>query len=429
MKRKIGFTIKNMPLAKKLFLFGLLFMELCVLVGAYASNGEAFQNLFYGSGGVDTFQDFYNALQAGRKPYEFGQLYPPFIFVILNFLKGMIPEAISEQGSLVIRDSQSGRMVYLLWMAVQMYLFAQLFRKLYDSTKPESETTSFPRELILFGILFSEPFLFLYERGNLIILALNCLMVFILWYNSENKWLRRIAFVSLAISAAIKIYPAIFGIVLLREKKWKQAIEAAILGLIFFFVPFLFMEGENRNLLTLFNTLSSAVQQYYDNTGFGYRHDLSNIFRILGAVCGRDLKLLGNLVTIILFIIGVVVVLFGKNLCRWEIYAMLSTIMILVTGSNYTYCIIFMVVPLIIFINTEAEGKTVGSYIYAILFLMMFMPIIINVNRDLIAPAIEPMWPGFPLNLLSLMESAALVALFIFLCIKGIRGLSPLRIK
>lgn len=403
-------------------------MEFCVLVASYISNGETFQNLFFAPGYTDTFQDFYNALQAGRQPYTAGQLYPPFIFVIMDFLKRMIPEAISEQSAIVIRDSQSGRMVYFLWLAVQMYLFAFLFRKLYDSTKPLSERTLLPREIFLFGILFSEPFLFLYERGNLVILALNSLMIFILWYESENKCLRWIAFIGLAISAAIKIYPAIFGLLLLREKKWKQAIQATVLGLIFFFVPFLFMEGENRNPFVLFNTLSETVEQYYNNTGFGYRHDLSNIFRILGAIFDCNLKFWGIAVTLISFVAGVTIVLFAKRISRWELYAILSLLTILISGSNYTYCIIFMIIPLVVFINTTAENyrrkrKKASSYAYIILFLMMFIPIIINSSTDLIPPVNQPIWQGYSLTMLSLMESIALVLMFIFLTLKGVWSL------
>lgn len=421
MKSRNGLTIKNLSLGKKLLLIGLLFMELCALIASYVSNGQTFQNLFFAPGYMDTFQDFYNALQAGREPYTAGQLYPPFIFVIMDFLKGMIPEAIREQGAIVIRDSQSGRMVYFLWLAVQMYLFACLFRKLYDSTKPISEESSLPREILLFGILFSEPFLFLYERGNLVIFALNSLMFFILWYRSENKYLRLIAFIGLAISAAIKIYPAIFGLLLLREKKWKQVIQAAVLGGIFFFIPFLFMEGENRNPFALFSILSETVEQYYNNTGFGYRHDISNIFRILGAVFDCDLKSLGTAVTIISFVAGVIIVLFANRISQWELYAILSLIMILVSGSNYTYCIIFMVIPLVVFINTTAEdGKKASNYAYVILFLMMFAPIIIYSSTDVISPINPPIWQGYTLTILSLLESIAMVFMFVFLTLKGI---------
>lgn len=112
MKIKSGLTIKNLSFTKKFLLFGLILMELCVLVASYISNGETFQNLFFEPGYTDTFQDFYNALQAGRLPYTAGQLYPPFIFVIMDFLKRMIPKAISEQGAIAIRDLQSGRMVF-----------------------------------------------------------------------------------------------------------------------------------------------------------------------------------------------------------------------------------------------------------------------------------------------------------------------------
>lgn len=115
-----------------------------------------------------------------------------------------------------------------------------------------------------------------------------------------------------------------FRFVAFAGKKWKQAIQATVLGLISFFVPFLFMEGENRNPFVLFNTLSKTVEQYYNNTGFGYRHDLSNIFRILGAIFDCNLTYWGIAVALISFIAGVTIVLFAKRIFRWELYAILS---------------------------------------------------------------------------------------------------------
>lgn len=414
---------------KALFLFGLLFMELCTLVGAYLSNGKSFQNLFFspGDGAQDIFMDFFNAVQAGRSPYTSNQLYPPFVFLITSFFRVLIPGGMCEQGAQFVRSSQSGLMIYFLWSITQIYLFAQLFRKLYDSTKPTKESGTLTRELLLLAVLFSEPFLFLYERGNLIVLSVNCLILFLLWYNSENRWLRSLAFVALAVSAAVKIYPAIFGLLLLRERKWKQALQLALLGIGFFFVPFLFMEGENRNPFVFFRTLSNAVQEYYNNTGLGYRHDLSNMFRILGSVFNCDLRTMGNVAILVSLILGVGIALFAQNLRKWELYAILTLLMILIPGSNYTYCLTFMAIPLVVFLNTMEGKNTVSIWIYTLLFLLVFMPIVVTSNTDLLSPLATPIWGGYLLTALSLMESIALVALFIFLCIKGIRGLMFLR--
>ena len=51
---------------------------------------------------------------------------------------------------------------------------------------------------------------------------------------------REAALILIAMAAGIKLYPAIIGVIYLREKRFKEAIRLVIYGLIIFLVPFAF---------------------------------------------------------------------------------------------------------------------------------------------------------------------------------------------
>ena len=64
------------------------------------------------------------------------------------------------------------------------------------------------------------------------ILAVAFLWLFLLFYKDENPIYRHLALIGLAISAALKVYPVIFGVVLLYERRWKDVVWAVLYGII-----------------------------------------------------------------------------------------------------------------------------------------------------------------------------------------------------
>ena len=56
------------------------------------------------------------------------------------------------------------------------------------------------------------------ERGNLIILAAAFLGFFICYYDSEDKYERMFAVISLAMVSTLKVYPVLFGFLYFEKK-------------------------------------------------------------------------------------------------------------------------------------------------------------------------------------------------------------------
>ena len=104
-------------------------------------------------------------------------------------------------------------------------------------------------------------------------------MIYIYGYNSEKEIVKHIAFISLAVSASIKIYPALFGLILIRDKRWKDALICCMYGIIIFLAPFMFFGGIKNVGLMIANILNCTADM--NNTGEGLKLNISNIFFFL----------------------------------------------------------------------------------------------------------------------------------------------------
>ena len=73
------------------------------------------------------------------------------------------------------------------------------------------------------AVFLSGLMLFALERGNSILLAVVFLLVFLWGYQAENKIFQYLSFCALGAAAGIKISPALFGLILLSERRYKDA--------------------------------------------------------------------------------------------------------------------------------------------------------------------------------------------------------------
>lgn len=150
---------------------------------------------------------------------------------------GGIPDSVKAQGTLAYRTSLQGIVALVLFyvMAVLLYIIAW---------KDDSRFTNKEKIFLITATFFTLPFIFAVERGNSLLWCVPLTMLFVNNYNKKEKSKRILAIVALALAASMKIYPAFFGILLVREKKWKEALTAVVVGAITMFAPFLLMEKE-----------------------------------------------------------------------------------------------------------------------------------------------------------------------------------------
>ena len=253
------------------------------------------------------------------------------------------------------------------------------------------------------------------ERGNIIVLVLPLLLYFVNEYDSDVKYKRHLAYICLAISVAIKIYPVFFGLLLLKKKKnFKNILLCIFYGAVFFFVPFIFVGGFSQLGVLIHNILYTSSM--FGSKGFGFKVSISNTFSLFGHVFNhvRLFETAGTMFLIITVLAGLFLILFNKWNEDWKIYAVISLIIILVPGFSYIYSVAYMIIPLLFFLNKK-EIKWI-DYIYSLLFIAQF--IFLVAKTDELFPSFNS--AELNCNIATVVESIALLAMLVLLYLDGV---------
>lgn len=233
------------------------FASLCsltVLILCFvASRGNLVGHYFYWDQ-RDTGMDFFHSLEyvRGRRPYErFETLYPPLANLFFLCLYYIIPVSVSQnwspvfEGSIAYRGThldlrtyQAPLLLFALVLVISAWMLATLIIAMLKRY-PYRQANS-----VALCILLSPGMMFAFERGNILFFVVPMCLFFIHYRNSENRVVRELALISLAMAAGFKLYPAFFGVLLLRDKKYSQAGRAVIYGVLSVILPiFVFHEG------------------------------------------------------------------------------------------------------------------------------------------------------------------------------------------
>ncbi len=387
----------------------LLIATTAALVMGYLTRGRSIENMLFFNRG-DTFMDFFNSIQYGRKPYENGVIYPPLMNAIYSFFGHFIPESILvDQGTVFTREYQLGKVVFFTYMLVSLVLFVLIICKVYSKDKRESMAFA----LI---VIFSLPFFFCIERGNSILLCTDFLLMFYYGYRSEDKLTRNLALICLAIATSMKIYVVCFGLLLLREKRYKDAIVCCIYGALVFFVPFLLFAEGNRSVFVLIHNILNASNEFsFDH--YGYKLNISSITDIFVRITNLDFTVL-NLPLMVLSLIPLAYGFFSKNFERWKVSCLLCMCMIMLPSFSYTYMLMFLIVPLLDFLDYSRKQKTltVWDVLYLICFILLFIPFSLQDNGTLsIFESVHSR-----LTWTTILEYIVFYALWLILCIESV---------
>lgn len=370
------------------------------------SNGATVSNLLFNKD--DVFMDFFNSIVdcSGDAYGESGVIYPPLVVLFYKFCSLFFN--VDSMKASEIRETSLGMIIFVCFTIVSYILFAKLIYKYKNGSFAD-------KSLFAFFTLFSFPMIYLIERGNIIVLVLPLLLYFVNEYDSDVKYKRHLAYICLAISVAIKIYPVFFGLLLLKKKKnYKNILLCIFYGAVFFFVPFIFVGGFSQLGVLIHNILYTSSM--FGSKGFGFKVSISNTFSLFGHVFNhvRLFETAGNVFLIITVLAGLFLILFNKWNEDWKIYAVISLIIILVPGFSYIYSVAYMIIPLLFFLNKK-ETKWI-DYIYSLLFIAQF--IFLVAKTDELFPSFNS--AELNCNIATVVESIALLAMLVLLYFDGI---------
>lgn len=313
----------------------LLFWVICL------SNGGKFIDSVFFQDRNDSFMDYFNSLiNANYDPYaDRLSNYPALACLFYKFMKSATPLTVNINDAFALRNSRDTLLVFILYNFISIWSVQTMLDKkisLHGKSK----------KILFLSVFLSAPFLYAIERGNLILLVFAFTLFFCLFYDSKNKVIKEISFIALAIAAAMKLYPAVFGLILLKKGKMKEAVRLALYGILIFSVPFLFYQGIDS--IKIMIKAISIVNNY--DLGYGYNFSLYNIVNMIGEIYSTVIsKSAFNIISIGIIIGSVIGIIYIKE--QWKISLILSLMIILIPKTSYSYSAIFIIIPFLLFIN------------------------------------------------------------------------------
>ena len=177
----------------------------------------------------DTGMDFFHSIEYvnGLSPYKtFNTLYPPLANLLFFGLFHCIPTSVSNNWPvdfiesvhmrtthLDLRVNQAPLLIYFVFIMLCVYMIIVLAQSQME------DQSLYVKRLVSFNAVFSYGILMAIERGNILLITVPLTMFFVFYRNSDNKLVKEISFIALAIAAGLKVYPAIFGLLLKKKTK------------------------------------------------------------------------------------------------------------------------------------------------------------------------------------------------------------------
>lgn len=313
---------------------------------------------------ADKFNDFFNIYHAAvlLNPYAFFvSVYFPFTFIIM-YLFTMI----------------SANYAFSLFLLIFIAYFIYYIHKNIND-HGSSDIANKILNVFVFSFM-AYPFLFNIDRGNMECLIFVFLALFIYFYQKKQVYIGAI-FLSLA--ASMKLYPWIFAVLLLSDKKYKSIfISIALVVLLTLVSAAAFQGGISGSFAGLLNNLNKFNQGYLMHYT-GLQHNLSlygvaylllqsNIFHLINPLFEFILR---NYFIVAGIMLGSVMayIMFVNERALWKKSALLVFLILLLPPVSFDYKLIHLFIPLMLFFNCD-EKSNKFNFVYSLLFGLLLIP-------------------------------------------------------
>ena len=233
--------------------------------------------------------------------------------------------------------------------------------------------TNAQKAFFAFSIMLARPIMIGFERGNSIMATLAFVMFFCLCYRSKNPFIHELALIALAIAFALKIYTAIFGILLLKDRNFKSSVRCAIYAVFLFVFPAL---CHRDGFIESFKLYIDALNGYMSNLDFGLEAAQLSLKRIatLFVIAFNIPNLLSIIYPIFMIImIAIFAILIFLSKKTWHTLLACSLATIVIPSLSWPYTAAFLLIPLISVLNEKQKNYFDYASILCILWIFMFV--------------------------------------------------------
>lgn len=245
--------------------------------------------------------------------------------------------------------------------------------------------------------VISYPVLYILDRGNFDMFLFVLFGLFIYAFKAEKYLL---ASVLLAVQNACKPFTLIFLILFLFRKKYKEAFLSLILTVLLIIGGFMILNGNFWDQVVIFIKdikWFKFCYLYYGNVNNGLAHSsslfpsLKLLFCKLTAIPVIDIFTLVRYYDYLCYILTATIIFFAfKEKIFWKQITLLTCNMLLTPYNTYDYKLIFLFIPIWLFVN--AKEKTRFDLAYTILLGLLFVPKNIIINAPYITQDVKSSW-------------------------------------
>ncbi|MBQ6356339.1 MAG: DUF2029 domain-containing protein, partial [Solobacterium sp.] len=210
--------------------------------------------------------------------------------------------------------------------------------------------------LLTFSILFSAAFLgsgFLV--GNSTMTVVGVLLIALYLRDSESRLAKEVALILIAACAGLKLYPAVFGFLYLKEKSWAETVRLALYGIAFFTVPFYWFGGIGGAKMWVGHILGTMGGTEYGRIQF--IKGLS--YMILAKLSGSETSAIvqtGSSIMPLVFLV-LMITLSSLSRSRFRTILFYTCAMVFFPSNAFRYTLGYMAIPLVYwFVSAEQQG-------------------------------------------------------------------------
>ena len=327
------------------------------------------------------FMDFFGHFGLSSKTQELYQyatgiwgLFPPinYIFYYPLFLMsggqpGLIPDEVLATANFELIQSCAeyympvSSMTFMYYCVLVSFILFCVIR----SIGKKNEAVNI---LLFLVLMLSAEFLWgAMQRGNAAMIVMVLLTAALHWKDSESRWKREAALLLIALCAAMKIYPAFFGLLYLKEKRWKEALRLTLYGLLLFFVPFAFFGGIGG--MKLWFGYLMGTEDIFRLGRINYISGLVDTiaFYLSGGSVVTGLGTPTKLLTYLYLAVMLLLALFSRSKYRTIFFLCCAMIFFPINANRYTLA--YLAVPLVFFVKEDPDDD---PWVIMLLFGMLF---------------------------------------------------------
>lgn len=360
----------------------------------------------------DTSMDYFHMLSNiyNGDPYYAYANYPALCFVFFRIMYRFLPTPIPEEygDGFYLRNHMVAQLGYIMFLLFCLFVILIVIQSISTGTTAQ-------KNLFCLAILFSGPMVFTLERGNILLLSLAFLALFLLLYDSEKFSLRVLAYLALSVAAAIKIYPAVFGLLVLWKKRYKESVLLLIMGAATFFLPFFCFNGLESLQMMLKGILLSSANMA--GLGLGQDYSFSNLFLLFATLLGGDPFIVPGWVNIVAFLLCAF--FFWISDSEWKKLYVLALFCIWIPRFAYTYVLVLMFLPILSFFFRDTSHGRFDA-VYSVLFWLMIIPL----STPLIDRINQLAGNLFPVSFGTFIVYFALIGVLVFIFVEWLQKIS-----